>query len=103
LPQKSDYTDRRKGTDAKEDKETRHDDTLFEGLNQVCRSSERPTNAPTGTPILDICEIEGVDDVLGSRVEHGVAKLDEEGILLPTRAASDPCTGKEFTGNMHQR
>merc|ERR1712013_931644 len=35
------------------------------------------------------------------RVEQGVVKPGEEVIFLPTHTASNPCTGKVFTVEMH--
>merc|ERR1711966_568943 len=43
----------------------------------------------------------GVGDVLAGRVEQGVVKPGEEGVFLPTHTASNPCTGKVFTVEMH--
>merc|ERR1712157_201891 len=42
-----------------------------------------------------------VDDVLAGRVEQGVVKPGEEVVFLPTHTASNPCTGKVFTVEMH--
>merc|ERR1712167_283223 len=40
-------------------------------------------------------------DVLAGRVEQGVVKPGEEVVFLPTHTASNPCTGKVFTVEMH--
>merc|ERR1711966_267041 len=43
----------------------------------------------------------GVGDVLAGRVEQGQVKPGEEVVFLPTHTASNPCTGKVFTVEMH--
>merc|ERR1739848_569037 len=50
---------------------------------------------------MGIYKIKGVGDVLAGRVEQGVVKPGEEVIFLPTHTASNPCTGKVFTVEMH--
>ena len=45
----------------------------------------------------------GVGDVLAGRVEQGVVKPGEEVVFLPTHTASNPCTGKVFTVEMHHQ
>merc|ERR1712154_594267 len=45
--------------------------------------------------------IKGVGDVLAGRVEQGQVKPGEEVVFLPTHTASNPCTGKVFTVEMH--
>ena len=54
-------------------------------------------------PISGIYKIKGVSDVLVGRVEQGVVKPGEEVIFLPTHTASNPCTGKAFTVEMHHQ
>jgi len=44
---------------------------------------------------------EEAGDVLAGRVEQGVVKPGEEVVFLPTHTASNPCTGKVFTVEMH--
>merc|ERR1712050_506666 len=45
--------------------------------------------------------IKGVGDVLAGRVEQGQVRPGEEVVFLPTHTASNPCTGKVFTVEMH--
>merc|ERR1712113_1217262 len=52
-------------------------------------------------PISGIYKIKGVGDVLAGRVEQGIVKPGEEVVFLPTHTASNPCTGKVFTVEMH--
>merc|ERR1719330_594525 len=54
-------------------------------------------------PISGIYKIKGVGDVLAGRVEQGVVKPGEEVVFLPTHTASNPCTGKVFTVEMHHQ
>jgi len=76
---------------------------LYDFLDKVCRVPERPTSAPMRMPISGIYKIKGVGDVLAGRVEQGLVKPGEEVIFLPTHTASNPCTGKVFTVEMHHQ
>merc|ERR1719353_1887315 len=78
-----------------------HIDTLYDALDKMCRVPERPISAPMRMPISGIYKIKGVGDVLAGRVEQGIVKPGEEVIFLPTHTASNPCTGKVFTVEMH--
>jgi len=80
---------------------TIHVDTLYDFLDKVCRVPERPCSAPMRMPISGIYKIKGVGDVLAGRVEQGIVKPGEEVVFLPTHTASNPCTGKVFTVEMH--
>merc|ERR1711941_241404 len=90
-----------KGQDVEYGKETLHMDTLYDVLDKLCRVPERPISAPMRMPISGIYKIKGVGDVLAGRVEQGVVKPGEEVVFLPTHTASNPCTGKVFTVEMH--
>jgi len=74
-------------------KETIHVDTIYDVLDKYCRVPERPVSAPMRMPVSGIYKIKGVGDVLAGRVE--------EVVFLPTHTASNPCTGKVFTVEMH--
>merc|ERR1719169_303111 len=80
---------------------TIHVDTVYDCLDKFFRVPERPSSAPMRMPISGIYKIKGVGDVLAGRVEQGVVKPGEEVIFLPTHTASNPCTGKVFTVEMH--
>jgi len=80
-----------------------HVDTLHDVLDKICRVPERPISAPMRMPISGIYKIKGVGDVLAGRVEQGVVKPGEEVIFLPTHTASNPCSGKVFTVEMHHQ
>jgi len=77
--------------------------TLFDFLDKVCSVPERPISAPMRMPISGIYKIKGVGDVLAGRVEQGIVKPGEEVVFLPTHTASNPCTGKVFTVEMHHQ
>merc|ERR1712195_206054 len=91
------------GMDVVVGKETIHVDTLYECFNNFFRVPERPSSAPMRMPLSGIYKIKGVGDVLAGRVEQGVVKPGEEAIFLPTHTASNPCTGKVFTAEMHHQ
>merc|ERR1719495_2260003 len=84
-------------------KETLHVDTIYDVFNNLFRVSERPSSAAMRLPISGIYKIKGVGDVLAGRVEQGVVKPGEEVVFLPTHTASNPCTGKVFTVEMHHQ
>merc|ERR1712028_63496 len=89
------------GVDVAVGKETLHLDTIYDVLDKMCRVPERPISAPMRMPVSGIYKIKGVGDVLAGRVEQGVVKPGEEVIFLPTHTASNPCTGKVFSVEMH--
>merc|ERR1712216_343864 len=92
-----------KGCDVLYGKETVHIDTLYDCFDTFFRVPERPSSAPMRMPISGIYKIKGVGDVLAGRVEQGIVKPGEEVIFLPTHTASNPCTGKVFTVEMHHQ
>ena len=77
----------RKGMKACVDAEEFHVDTLYDELDKVHEVPSRPLLAPMRMPISGIYETNGVGDVLG------------EEILF----ASNPCTGKDCTVEMHHQ
>jgi len=91
----------KKGMDVVIGKETIHCDTLYDVFDKFFRVPERPSSAPMRMPISGIYKIKGVGDVLAGRVEQGIVKPGEEVVFLPTHTASNPCTGKVFTVEMH--
>jgi len=78
-----------------------HVETLLQVLNDFCNIPTRPSSAPMRMPISGIYKIKGVGDVLAGRVEQGTVKPGEEVVFMPTHTASNPCTGKVFTVEMH--
>jgi len=92
-----------KGVEVENSGEKIHVHVLYDFLDKVCRVPERPTSAPMRMPISGIYKIKGVGDVLAGRVEQGLVKPGEEVVFLPTHTASNPCTGKVFTVEMHHQ
>jgi len=91
------------GVDVLKGKDKMHVHTLLDALNDFVDRPERKTDAPMRLPISGIYKIKGVGDVLAGRVEQGVVKPNEEVIFMPTHTASNPCTGKVFTVEMHHK
>merc|ERR1711981_111797 len=81
----------------------RHIDCLLDVLNNMVNRPERNPELPMRLPISGVYKIKGVGDVLAGRVEQGVVKPGEEVVFLPTHTASNPCTGKVFTVEMHHQ
>jgi len=92
-----------KGMDVVCESGSMHVHTLYDVLNDFCRVPARPVSAPMRMPISGIYKIKGVGDVLAGRVEQGQVKPGEEVLFLPTHTASNPCTGKVFTVEMHHQ
>merc|ERR1712224_982116 len=101
LLKKSDNMTWWKGMDVACGKETLHVDTIYDVFNNLFRVPERPSSAAMRLPISGIYKIKGVGDVLAGRVEQGVVKPGEDCVFLPTHTASNPCTGKVFSIEMH--
>merc|ERR1712094_160694 len=89
------------GMDVVIGKETIHVEKLYDVFNDFFRVPERPSSAPMRMPGSGIYKIKGVGDVLAGRVEQGIVKPNEEVVFLPTHTASNPCTGKVFSVEMH--
>merc|ERR1711865_1305963 len=76
-------------------------DCLLDFLNSYCKPPGRNETSPMRMPVSGIYKIKGVGDVLAGRVEQGIVKPNEEAVFLPTHTASNPCTGKVFSVEMH--
>jgi elongation factor 1-alpha len=101
---KSDNMNWWNGVDVKKsDGTTVHVHTLLDALNDFVEKPDRKVDAPMRLPLSGIYKIKGVGDVLAGRVEQGIVKPNEEVIFLPTHTASNPCTGKVFTVEMHHK
>merc|ERR1712190_274878 len=92
-----------KGVDGECGSEKLHLTTFYTVLDKLCRDPERQISDPMRMPISGIYKIKGVGDVSAGRVEQGVVKPGEEVVFLPTHTASNPCTGKVFTVEMHHQ
>ena len=92
-----------KGVDVKKKDAKTHVHTLLDALDDYVERPERRTDAPMRLPLSGIYKIKGVGDVLAGRVEQGIVKPNEDVVFLPTHTASNPCTGKVFSVEMHHK
>jgi len=54
-------------------------------------------------PVSGLYKIKGVGDVVTGRVEQGVVRPGDEVCFLPTHTASNKCSGKVFSIEMHKK
>jgi len=80
-----------------------HLDTLEQALNTYVELPTRKSDAPMRLPVSGIYKIKGVGDVVTGRVEQGELLPNSEVVFLPTHTASNTCTGKVFTIEMHHK
>jgi elongation factor 1-alpha len=93
-----------KGVDVKISKtESIHVNTLKDALNDFVQLTKRDHDGALRLPISGVYNIKGVGDVLTGRVEQGIVKPGEMVKFLPTDTASNTCTGKIFTVEMHHK
>ena len=74
--------------------------TLLETLNNI-QKPERKLEVPVRAPVSGVYKIKGVGDVITTRVEQGKLNPGDEVVFLPTHTASNACSGKVFTVEMH--
>ncbi|AYV82419.1 MAG: elongation factor 1-alpha-like protein [Homavirus sp.] len=102
LIKKSDNMPWWKGIDIKIDKtETVHIDTLHDALDKFVRMPPRPVDKPFRMPVSGVFNIKGIGTVITGRIEQGIVKPGQEVKFLPTHTATNICTGKVFTIEMH--
>lgn len=93
-----------KGVDVKNQSgKSFHIETLQVALNDFVELPSRVDDAPMRLPVSGIYKIKGVGDVVTGRVEQGKLVPNSEVVFLPTHTASNPCTGKVFTIEMHHK
>jgi elongation factor 1-alpha len=80
-----------------------HVDTLVDVLEKVVYIPERNETAVMRMPVGSVLKIKGVGDVITGRVEQGNVKPGTEVKFLPTHTKANPCTGKIFTVEMHNK
>lgn len=83
--------------------ETVHVTCLLDALNTMVNLPPRNLTAPLRAPVSNCLNIKGVGDVLTMRIEQGQVTKGDEVIFLPTHTASNPCTGKVFSIEMHHK
>jgi elongation factor 1-alpha len=54
-------------------------------------------------PLSGVFQIKGTGDVLTGRVEQGMVKPGSEVVFLPTHTATNDCSGKVFSVEMHHK
>ena len=77
--------------------------TLNDALEMMVQIPERSSSAIMRTPISGIYKIKGVGDVLTGRIEQGSVKPGDEVVFLPTHTTANPCQGKVFSIEMHNK
>lgn len=82
---------------------TCHVTCLLDALNNMVNLPPRNLTAPLRAPVSHVLNIKGVGDVLTMRIEQGEVTKGDEVIFLPTHTASNPCTGKVFSIEMHHK
>lgn len=76
--------------------------TLAAALNDASLP-ERPTAAPLRVPVTGNFKIKGIGDVFTGRIAQGAPKPGDEVAFLPAHTASNPCTGRIYSCEMHHR
>ncbi|KAI9295291.1 elongation factor alpha-like protein [Neoconidiobolus thromboides FSU 785] len=80
--------------------------TWWKGVDVVTTSGKSlhiDTLLDMRLPVSGIYKIKGVGDVVTGRVEQGLLVPNSEVVFLPTHTASNQCTGKVFTIEMHHK
>jgi elongation factor 1-alpha len=81
-----------------------HVECLLDALNEMVNLPPRNTEGAFRAPIGKvITTIKGIECVVTSRLEQGTVTKGEEVVFLPTHTASNPCTGKVFSIEMHHK
>jgi len=80
-----------------------HIDTLYDALNNMVTLPNRNSDGLTRMPVSGVYKIKGVGDVITGRVEQGSVSPGAEVNFLPTHTASNACSGKVFTVEMHHK
>ena len=93
------------GVDVKAiDGSTVHVSTLHDALDMYAKPPKRMIDAPMRVPISGvITTIKGVGLVVTGKVEQGVVKVGDEVVFIPTHTATNPCTGRVFSIEMHNK
>jgi len=78
--------------------------TLLDALDKMVQLPPRPLDKPLRVPLSGVHKgIKGVGTVYTGRVEQGVMKPGDEVAFYPTHTATNPCTGKIFSIEMHHK
>jgi elongation factor 1-alpha len=77
--------------------------TLHDALDQYVCEPKRDTSGALRMPVSSVLKIPGIGDVICGRVERGTVKAGDIVSFLPTHTASNLCTGKVFSVEMHRK
>ena len=77
--------------------------TIVDALNSFVVNPPRNFDVPLRVPISGVYNIKGAGTILTGRVEQGRVKPGDEVIFYPTHTASNACTGKVFSIEMHHK
>jgi len=80
-----------------------HVNTIFDALDKLVKLPKRNTDIPFRVPISGVHNIKGVGLIVTGRVECGTVNPNDEVVFVPTHSASNPCTGKVFSIEMHHK
>jgi elongation factor 1-alpha len=78
-----------------------HITTIHDALEKLVILPQRAVDKPMRMPVSGIYKIKGAGDVITGRIEQGIVKPNEEVCFLPTHTASNACSGKVFSLEMH--
>lgn len=80
-----------------------HVTTILDCLEHGVEIPERKTTGNLRIPVSGVFNFKGVGDVITGRIEQGTISKDTEVIFLPSHTATNPCTGKIFSIEMHHK
>ena len=90
------------GVDVKAmDGTTDHVTTLHDALDVFAKPPKRLVDMPMRMPVSGVHKIKGTGDVLTGKIEQGTVREKDEVVFLPTHTATNPCTGRIFSIEMH--
>jgi len=84
-------------------KESVHVTTLHDALDLFAQPTKRMVEKPVRMPLSGVLNIKGVGDILTGKIEQGTLKPGQEVVFLPSHTATNPCTGKVFSIEMHHQ
>jgi elongation factor 1-alpha len=76
---------------------------LFDALNNMVNLPPRKVDAPLRASVSTVHNIKGVGDVICAVVLQGTMKCGDEVVFLPSHTASNSCSGKVFSIEMHHK
>ena len=83
------------------DGEKVHVTTVADALDILVKLPARQIDKPMRMPVSGLYNIKGVGTVVTGRIEQGIVTPGDEVAFLPTHTASNKCSGKVFSVEMH--